>query len=1135
MKDSSADNKNDWGKSKEEQKSAYFINSSTGPSLQLTLENPPTAEREALSQRLITYSSPEPSAPFIPSTTIQSFISKISNTTILHPYNGLLTRPPKEIYKIDSTDTGISKSVYKVYLTKGINLVLKVEIFPKKKERRTENLLREHFIGKTLGAASDYFTKSLDLKKIDSSNEQIRVELLSEYSGKSLDKIKIGSANFSEIAYQLTCALAEMEQYGISHLDIKPPNIAWSKAKQQLKIIDFGTSIQFYRDPERIEKPLQEYAERLVGITNEYAPPEVHEAIKRKVYDNIVPQKADVFAVGITLSNILFKSKGKVLPEVIIDNEEMLKWLLAKIDEIASADWMKIVKKCLEYKHEDRPTFVELKQMLERDLKINIKKPKSDNSHPLQTSQEAYVVNVWKMEKILTDLRQDPKQNTMEMAITLYELGVQYNYLLETSKSICCLKECSSILKYYYGGMHWYTEEVLTSLGLAYFKADDYENAMKSYKKALRIARKCFGEFSPSVIEINTHMGDAYTRLKGPKAGVKYYLRAKEIAIKAQTNPPSFEEYINRLINRALVSEAKPIESIKHYKEEERMLRQIYSEDDLALVGTYKKLGLLHEKIADKTTALQYYQRTLQILLTNHGEDHPEVGYIYSIIGNLHSDICKFEIAHKYYEKARRVLFKVFGETSTKVVGIYECFGELYSRLGRHEYSLEEYQKALQICQDNYGPENLPAAQMQTYVAKEYDYLKRYKQAMKYCEMAEKTIKKLGANNISYYAVVSLVEAKIWNHLRKYRDALECCSEARNVLFKLYEADSPVFQDVHTLTGDSYAGLDEVEVALEYYERAAQIVKSGKGEKHVDMIELGEKLGNMHMELGEYEEAIEEYKRALSIMRKYYKSDAHPEIARIKQSIYDSYISLNNTEAAEAYYQPPEEPTSPTETIHHADPGMAYYNEGQNFECVGDYCAALGCYLTAYPLLVQMYGKRHHDIGLIKNSIGSMYEKLGDPRTAIEWHKEAASIMTELYGDFDLEVAKIYSKLANAYYGLHLCYEALECRFKEVQILKKVLGEHDENLITAYYGIMYIYRTLGQRDKVEEYYKKITDIAGKGYGSHGTKQKCAMHEYLQDKINNYDQEHSIILIHCQLFTQLFIKCQSQRGFWGVSF
>jgi len=77
-----------------------------------------------------------------------------------------------------------------------------------------------------------------------------------------IDKGELEEADTMNIACQLLSILTLMEELGISHLDIKPLNIVWNKAK----LIDFEISLMSFGKDTRVFKTVNN--KRRITTTN---------------------------------------------------------------------------------------------------------------------------------------------------------------------------------------------------------------------------------------------------------------------------------------------------------------------------------------------------------------------------------------------------------------------------------------------------------------------------------------------------------------------------------------------------------------------------------------------------------------------------------------------------------------------------------------------------------------------------------------------------------------------------------------------------------------------------------------------------------------------------------------------------
>ena len=127
-----------------------------------------------------------------------------------------------------------------------------------------------------------------------------------EYGGINplSSKSKLKEDGVFEAIFQLINILVQMEELGISHLDIKPLNLVWNEKTKQLKMIDFGTSKIFSENRNMIMEPLLKNNRNITGYTRFYAPPEI---VGQKC-KYIIPQKVDAYCFGVTILELLMEN-----------------------------------------------------------------------------------------------------------------------------------------------------------------------------------------------------------------------------------------------------------------------------------------------------------------------------------------------------------------------------------------------------------------------------------------------------------------------------------------------------------------------------------------------------------------------------------------------------------------------------------------------------------------------------------------------------------------------------------------------------------------------------------------------------------------------------------------------------------
>jgi protein-serine/threonine kinase len=151
-------------------------------------------------------------------------------------------------------------------------------------------LLNEYKIGSQLSHANIMRTIDID--------EESKMLMLEHIIGTDLlDYLNLNSCTNGEYLitsfYYVLHALEYMHDIGIAHRDIKLENILLGKEGKDVKVIDFGQSVEFKKNDE------YQYAYDLSG-TEGYFPPEYYNQTE------YMPDKVDIWCCGVVLYNLVF-------------------------------------------------------------------------------------------------------------------------------------------------------------------------------------------------------------------------------------------------------------------------------------------------------------------------------------------------------------------------------------------------------------------------------------------------------------------------------------------------------------------------------------------------------------------------------------------------------------------------------------------------------------------------------------------------------------------------------------------------------------------------------------------------------------------------------------------------------------
>lgn len=101
-------------------------------------------------------------------------------------------------------------------------------------------------------------------------------------------KVRFSEFEAAEIVKQLLLAVAYCHKLGVVHRDLKPENIIYDESDQTLKIIDFGTSVEYDKKKEQL---------KTMHGTSYYIAPEV----LQQNYD----ERCDVWSIGVLMYILL--------------------------------------------------------------------------------------------------------------------------------------------------------------------------------------------------------------------------------------------------------------------------------------------------------------------------------------------------------------------------------------------------------------------------------------------------------------------------------------------------------------------------------------------------------------------------------------------------------------------------------------------------------------------------------------------------------------------------------------------------------------------------------------------------------------------------------------------------------------
>ncbi len=176
---------------------------------------------------------------------------------------------------------------------------------------------------------------------------------MSRYAGRLSD------AELQKVVRDIGSGLAHLHREGIVHQDIKPENILFNSKRGRYMLSDFGISS---KSRTRLSKSAKMEG-KVSYATLAYAPPE---KFSSNPADRQPDAKSDIFSLGVTL----YELATGVLPfeQPVNTGDYMLEKqgnVQIYFDHIANPQLRHVVERCMSYRKEDRPTAVEVLDMID--------------------------------------------------------------------------------------------------------------------------------------------------------------------------------------------------------------------------------------------------------------------------------------------------------------------------------------------------------------------------------------------------------------------------------------------------------------------------------------------------------------------------------------------------------------------------------------------------------------------------------------------------------------------------------------------------------------------------------------------------------------------------------------------------
>lgn len=235
--------------------------------------------------------------------------------------------------------------------------------------------------------------------------------------------------------------------------------------------------------------------------------------------------------------------------------------------------------------------------------------------------------------------------------------------------------------------------------------------------------------------------------------------------------------------------------------------------------------------------------------------------------------------------------------------------------------------------------------------------------------------------------------------------------------------------------------------ALEYYQKAQDILERIFGMEHPDVATSYDNIGTVYQSKGDYDKALEYYVKALDIRERVLGSD-HTDVANSYDNlggVYDNTdYSKRDYDKALEYYQKALDINERVLGPEHPNVAMSYYKIGLFVSGINrDYDKALEYFKKALEIRKHVFGLVHRLVARSFYDIGFCYVSKRDFDKALKYLQKSLDLEERVLGPNHLDVAITYRQIYDVYFRKGNYGKALAYAQKALDIYERALGpEH---------------------------------------------------------------------------------------------
>ena len=507
----------------------------------------------------------------------------------------------------------------------------------------------------------------------------------------------------------------------------------------------------------------------------------------------------------------------------------------------------------------------------------------------------------------------------------------------------------------------------LQSTAQIQYREGKYEEAISSYKRAIKYAKTTYGEVHDSI-------GAAFNSL----SVLYYHLMASTCSsIDSVGKSKEYLKYAKEYSERSLVIRIETLGP---------------NHQDVAT--TYNNIGRLHVMQGHFKSALECYEKALRIradTLTKNSLDYAATAFNAGQSYH-HTSIHELSKALKYYKEFLSVAVKRFTKNHRDVAVVLSGIAEIHQERGEMEEALRLYEESLEAGRNALGDDHPEVAMILNRLGNFHFVMENYDAAY---EVYAKGFKIEKGHHDDANGIVSLCNlGEIHRQRKQWSAAVKVFKAVLKIQKKKFGKDAQNAEIATTLNviGLTYDKKGDTDTALKYLQEALLMRRVDLGDKHIDVAPTLTTIGIIFSRINNLVIAMDLLNEALSIRLTTLGRD-HRDVAFTMYNIAlinQKQGSLNEAISCLSEVLRIEKKVLGNE---HKDVAITLFKLGETFKRHNDLDRALFYYKDALELERKVVQENDPlTVAKTLTEIGNIYLSRGQTALMMEAFNEAARI-----------------------------------------------------------------------------------------------------------------------------------------------